>query len=101
MPAIRFPQSVSAKEAMLCWNPKTDEVAIYQWPDTHDHSHRYAFTALACYAATKDMTFEQLKALCFIEAMHLIIRDKCDPQAVHRALMAVDEYRDGLSDDCK
>ena len=35
----------------------------------------------------------------FIEAIHLIIRDKVDPVAVHNALLELDEYRDGLSSD--
>jgi len=37
--------------------------------------------------------------IVFVEAMHLIVRDRCDPQAVHRALLGLDEYRSGCSDD--
>lgn len=54
----------SAKEVMLCWNPGG--------------------------AAAP----ERLTAACFIESMHLIVRDGCDPMAVHRALLGVTEYRD-------
>ena len=31
--------------------------------------------------------------------MHLIVRDECDPMAVHRAMMKIDEYRDGCAGD--
>lgn len=92
----RFPD---ATEMMLCWNPGTDQVALVRHPD-HDHrSDRYDMTTLACNFEIKDKTFEQRKAIVFIEAMHLIVRDKCDPMAVHRALLGLDEYVDGCSVD--
>lgn len=90
---------MNAKDAMLCWNPGTDEVALVPWPDTTDLSGRYFGTALACYTNVQKKDFEQRKAQVFIDAMHLIIRDKCDPMAVHKTLLGLDEYRDGCSED--
>lgn len=56
-------------------------------------------TGLACNMDMHKMTPEQIKTVCFVEAMHLIVRDGCDPLAVHKALLEVDEYRDGLAPD--
>lgn len=89
----------TAQQAMLCWNPGTDEVALAKWPDERGLSQRYAMTHLACWSYVRRATFDERKAIVFIEAMHLIIRDGCDPQAVHRALLGLEEYRDGCARD--
>lgn len=90
---------MNATDTMLCWTPGTDEVALVPWPDSRGRSDRYRMTTLACTFDMKKMTFEQRKAIVYIEAMHLIVRDHCDPLAVHRALLDLDEYRDGCSAD--
>lgn len=89
----------SAKTVMLCWNTDSADVALVPWPDPKGLSCRYQRTSMACYSEVQHMTFEQLKTQCFIEAMHLIVRDGCDPQAVHRALLGVTEYADGCAPD--
>lgn len=88
---------VNACEMMLCWNPGTADVALVRHPDTQGKSRHYQMTALACNFAICEKTFEQRKAIVFIEAMHLIVRDQCDPMAVHRALLPLDEYLDGCA----
>lgn len=85
----------NATNTMLCWNPGTDQVALVPWPGNHN----YACDTLACWGYIRDMDFEQRKTIVFIEAVILIVRDKCDPQAVHKALMGLDEYRDGLPEE--
>ena len=89
----------SASEVMVCWNPGTDQVKIVNHPDYENKSKGYRMTALGCYTWLKKATFTEKKMMCFIQAIHLIIRDKCDPMAVHNALLGIEEYRDGLSDD--
>lgn len=84
---------------MLCWNPDSDQVAVVRWPDGNRRSAPYQMTALACNHDLHEMNFKQRKLMVFIEAMHLIVRDKVEPMAVHRALLALDEYRDGCSPD--
>jgi hypothetical protein len=95
----RYPNTRSAKTVMLCWNANSDQVGLVDWPDHNRSSNRYDASTLACNSNVHEMTPEQLTAQCFIEAMHLIVRDGCDPQAVHRALCGVSEYQDGLSND--
>lgn len=91
----------TADKAMFCWNPGTSEVAVVRWPDDGNLSSLWECTGGACWDTWRAANFEQRKACLFIEAMHLIIRDKCDPSAVHKAFCCFDEYADGLSLDVK
>lgn len=90
---------LNAKNAMLCWNPGTAEVAIVEYPNNVGASNKYIMTALGCFPHVQKMTFDQRKAMVFIEAMHLIVRDGCDPASVHLALLGLEEYRDGCASD--
>lgn len=87
---------LNATNAALLWNPGTAQVAVRPLEDPGTEFDR---SGLGCYAVVRKMDFEQRKAHVFIEAMHLIIRDRCDPQAVHAALWALEEYRDGCAPD--
>ena len=89
----------SAKDSMICWNPGTDQVAIVPHPDRQGLSDKYLMTGLGAYKHVKEATFEDRKTIAFIEAVHLIIRDGCEPHAVHQAMMKLEEYRDGCADD--
>ena len=90
---------MNAKDTMLCWNPKSDQVALVPWPDGSRIASRYTMSSLACHSSIRKMTFEKRKMLVYIVAMQLIVRDKVDLIAVHRALLELDEYRDGCSAD--
>ena len=85
--------------SMLCWDPGTANVKLVPWPDKARASDAYRMTALACNSYMHDMDFEQRKAIAFIEAMHLIVRDKVEATAVHNAMLGLAEYRDGCADD--
>jgi len=89
----------SVKDTMVCWNAGTDQVALIPWPDYQGQGDEYMMSALACYSHVQDVTPEQQKMMAFIQAIHLIIRDKCDPEAVHKAMIGLREYRDGCSYD--
>lgn len=93
------PGSVTADQVMLCWNPNSADVALVPWPDSARLSERFIFTGLACNAYIQGMSFKQRKEAIFVEAMHLIVRDQCDPIAVHQALIALKEYCAGCSPD--
>ncbi len=93
------PATVTAKQVMLCWNPGTDQVALVPWPDRSNLSDNFRYSTLACNSDIHDMSFERRKSIAFIEAMHLIVRDKCDPFAVHKAMSGLREYCDGCSPD--
>ena len=91
---------MNATNGMLCWTPGTDRVKVVPWPDTGGLSDGYSMTALACWSyMRRGLSFEKRKAIVFCEAVHLMVRDNVPPAAVHEALLALDEYRDGLADD--
>lgn len=84
---------------MLCWNPGTAEVGLVPWPDRSRASDQYRMSSLACNVWMREKSFEVRKCYAFIEAMLAIIRDGCDPLAVHKAMLGLEEYRDGCPDD--
>jgi hypothetical protein len=99
-------QYQTADKLMLCWNPDTDQVAVFEFPPSDDNwerysrqTSRYEMTTMGCESRFHGISFEHRKLLVFIEAMHLIVRDKCDPIAVHRAMLNIREYRDGCASD--
>ena len=72
----------NATNGMLCWNPGTDQVEVGPQPNDTKWGRKYKMSALACYPHVKQMNFEQRKTLVFIEAIHLIVRDRCDTDSV-------------------
>jgi hypothetical protein len=90
---------LNATNAMLCWTPGTSDVLVVPWPDKDGLGKLCQMSGLACYSDVRGMDYETRKAHVFIEALHLIIRDGCEPKAVHKALRGLEEYRDGCADD--
>ena len=93
-------KTLTADKALLLWNPGGEVVVLeYNSPENRPYFQKFMMNGLASYVALRKMNFEQRKLMVFIEAMHLIVRDKCDPIKVHNALLRVDEYIDGCADD--
>ncbi len=93
------------KETNILWSHNQDnnndgkQIAVTPWP-TPTHLHRdLRMSDGACYAHVQEMDSKSLTRHIFILAMQLIIRDKLDPQTVHRTFCEIKEYRDGLSVD--
>lgn len=82
---------MNAKNAMFCWNPGTDQAAVIPLPDHGRLSKQYRISTLGCFTNVQKMPFPIRK--------DAIIRDRVDPDAVHNALLNLQEYRDGCSDD--
>lgn len=91
----------TAKTHILAWNPGTADVAvlpIYRHKE-HFDLDLYSSTALACYADIHRVGWVRRQLTVFMEAVCLMVRDNCAPAAVHNAMMALEEYRDGLPED--
>jgi hypothetical protein len=88
-----------AMESMVAWNPGTKEVEVGPWPDYERWSDKYRCTSGACYALRHGKNEQFQKMMVFIDAIHMIVRDRVDPMAVHLAMINIDEYADGCSDD--
>ena len=87
------------KKCMFAWNSNSNEVEVGPWPDISGWSLKYTMTAGATWVHVRDLTHDQCIRYLYVEAMHLIVRDKVDPMAVHNAFYIIDEYRDGLAVD--
>lgn len=82
------------KDGMILWNKGANEIIAASWPG-YGRNKEYRFS----FISHKEKSFLERKCRLFIEAMHRIIRDGCEPMAVHRAFMEFKEYCDGCSDD--
>jgi hypothetical protein len=86
-------------EAMIAWNPGTDEIAVGRWPDTTRWSDAYTFTTGACLASLHGMAPDAQRAMLMTDFNTCVVRDGVPPQAAHRAFLAIDEYRLAISPD--
>lgn len=93
-------------ESMIAWKPNSDNVKVIplQIAKRKDHERllqksEYPYSSGGVYTANRNISSQKAKTLVFIEAIHLIVRDKVEPGAVHKAFLAIDEYVDGLADD--
>ena len=62
-------------------------------------TQRYKRDAGASFTDWRHRSSEQLKALVLAEFHALVVRDGMHPQAVHRAFLVIDEYREVISSD--
>lgn len=87
--------SKSIKDYMIIW---TDGgfVELERWPAYGPCEGK---SWGACYPSLQKASFEDRKRAVFIQAIHMIVRDKCDPALVHRVLSELEEYQDGCADD--
>lgn len=87
---------MKVNESYLAWEPGSDYVEVLSYGV---EPRKGAYTGLGAYAHIQEGDFAYRKTMAFITAMHLIIRSKVDPVAVHKALMELEEYRDGCAPD--
>ena len=91
-------------EAYILWTPHTADVRIVSEPETRGISaaHRTMRLAEGESGSVGGGFFERAEDErdCFmlINALELIGRDGIPAEAVHTALLAVDEYRDAMAE---
>lgn len=90
---------MNCTNTMYCWTPGTAQVALVPWPDPERKSRKYESSLGACMSSMHEMTFEERQITLLADAMAMIVRDKCDPLAVHRALMGLEEYSAAMAPD--
>ena len=86
-------------EAMICWNPDTDEIAVGPWPDYTRWSNKYLASTGACETRLHDMDEAQRGRMLFIHFNTIVVGDSVDVQAAHQAFLEIDEYRQLISPD--
>ena len=95
-------------DAIIAWTPArwaelrpdtAGQVAVLPAPDTAGASKRFMMRGGAGSSALQALTGEARIARLFIDFQTLVVRDGLDPQAVHRAFLAIDEYRFRIAPD--
>ncbi|KAB1074326.1 hypothetical protein [Methylobacterium planeticum] len=95
-------------EAIIAWTPArwadlrpetAGQVAVLPHPDTQGAARRFMMRAGASAAALHAMPEAQRIAALFVAFNTLVVRDGIDPQAAHRAFLAIDEYRYRIAPD--
>ena len=95
-------------EAIIAWTPAAGrscspetagQVAVLPAPDADGAAKRFMMRAGASSSALAALSEEARIARLFIDFQTLVVRDGIDPQAVHRAFLAIDEYRFRIAPD--
>jgi hypothetical protein len=94
----------SIKDSIIFWNPMDEGLEpivirpLKPWGINKNFPYRSSWGG--CNKEIFDCEdFEKRKALIFINAMHFIISSGIDPIDVHNALLGLEEYYDGCSDE--
>ncbi|GJD44126.1 hypothetical protein AFCDBAGC_1990 [Methylobacterium cerastii] len=95
-------------DAIIAWTPArwaelrpdtAGQVAVLPAPDAEGAAKRFMMRGGAGSSALQALTGEARIARLFIDFQTLVVRDGLDPQAVHRAFLAIDEYRFRIAPD--
>lgn len=91
---------LSYREALVAWNPGTDQVRVGPLmdgpdaPDWTDHPIRYECTGGAAYRSVREMSGHKLIARMLEDWHDIVVHYRVDVLAAHNAfLVAVTEYR--------
>ena len=88
---------IDLTNTMIYWSVDHVDVRLIKWPDNHNTFPDYSSWG-ACNVEIQRAPFEFRKAALFINAYQILL-DGINPDLLHRVLMPLDEYRDGLADD--
>ena len=95
-------------EAIIAWTPArwadlkpetAGQVVVVPAPDEAGLAKGYMMRAGASSSALAGLSDEARIARLFIDFQTLVVRDGIAPQAVHRAFLAIDEYRYRIAPD--
>lgn len=95
-------------DAIIAWTPArwaelrpdtAGQVAVLPAPDAEGAAKCFMMRGGAGSSALQALTGEARIARLFIDFQTLVVRDGLDPQAVHRAFLAIDEYRFRIAPD--
>jgi hypothetical protein len=94
-------------EAIIAWTPArwadlrpetAGQVAVLPVTEAGE-AKRFAMRAGAGSSALASLSEEGRVARLFIDFQTIVVRDGIEPQAVHRAFLAIDEYRFRIAPD--
>ena len=77
---------------MIAWDRDSGHVEVGQWPDETGWS-KHLSTAGCCFAYWKTLTRKQKVQELVNGLFFLVLSERLDPQAVHRELWKIRDYR--------
>jgi hypothetical protein len=85
-------------EALIAYNPGTAEIAIGPLiqPDERDWTDPFSHTSGAAYIAVRELTGLMARHYVMSQFIGIVVRDRVDMDAAHRAFLAIDEYRQAI-----
>lgn len=95
-------------EAIIAWTPvrwaelkpeTAGQVVVLSASDAAGEAKRFMMRAGASSSALAALSEDARIARLFIDFQTLVVRDGIDPQAAHRAFLAIDEYRYRIAPD--
>jgi hypothetical protein len=91
---------ISIKDAVIVWNYEKDDIEVQPLLFYKKNPRTSTYSWGGCNSEIwKQEDFEKRKALVFINAIHFIIAYKISPEAVHNALLEIEEYYDGCNEE--
>lgn len=95
-------------ETIIAWTPArwaelkpetAGQIVVLPVPDEAGTSKHFMMRAGASSSALVALSEEARIARLFIDFQTIVVRDGLDPQEVHRAFLAIDEYRFRIAPD--
>lgn len=86
-------------ETLIAWDPDSDKIDVFPWPDYRGLSDNYLLTTGACFTNRHDMSREEQLRMLFIDFNTIVVGSKVPVEAAHRAFLKIDEYRFLISSD--
>ncbi len=98
---------MKAKDALIAWTPPQwdrptrGQIAVGPLlsKEDRDWTTPFAMTGGAAWVDRRKMTGLEAKAAVLVDFHTLVIVHGLDPHVVHRAFLAIDEYRDSIDPD--
>lgn len=87
---------INLKNTMIYWNADTNEVRLVDWPASRKDDGFCSWGA--CNTEISGGSFTFRRSMLFIHAYHMAL-EGVSPEKIHRALIPLDEYRDGIAED--
>src|SRR5690554_2107728 len=84
------------EECMYGWNPETDEIKVFEYPDKTRLSDKYQKTSDGCYKYFKNLNIVQKQREVLADALRIIVEDGVNYLKVHEEFKKIDEYREAF-----
>lgn len=88
-------------ESLIAWNDNSDQIAVggFVSEGDVDWTRPYRKTGGAAYAEVRDLEGIEARHYIMSEFLGIVIRDRVDLDAAHKAFLAIDEYRQAVPHD--